>query len=330
MTGDDHATGGTAGRFDTYLADSPPGCSVVNWDCIRSTSYIYANSPLTNAQAATTPARASRSRSMRASTDSCQAWPPGGLDSRYYTPQLYAFAAKYTSVPAPVTSRMHCVEWADWATQPKVELAHGIRLDTNYYHYPASWIGNKPGYMTGSGEIMRFADIDGTLIDVYQAHTHMTDESSRRTPRRSTSCSTRASAPGLLRDVRVAEPHRHAPPIRARTRSSPRRRRTERPGHLGEAALDVGRRAEQLGVPRLSWNGSTLGFPMPSARAPTASRRCCRCDAGTERLSAISIGGSPVVHDADHQGHRIRRLQRFFSVLPGDVLVAVRPQPSAR
>ena len=49
MTGDDHANGGTAGRFDQYIASSPAGCSVANWECIRSTSYIYPNTPLTNA-----------------------------------------------------------------------------------------------------------------------------------------------------------------------------------------------------------------------------------------------------------------------------------------
>jgi hypothetical protein len=74
------------------------------------------------------------------------------------------------------------VGWADWATQPKVELANGIRFDTNYYHYPAGWIGALPGYMTGSAEIMRFADTDGTPIDVYQAHTHMDDEASQVYP----------------------------------------------------------------------------------------------------------------------------------------------------
>ncbi|MCU1311003.1 MAG: hypothetical protein JWO20_2128, partial [Candidatus Angelobacter sp.] len=52
MTGDDHANGGTAGRFDTYIADSPGGCNVADWECVRSTSYVYPGSPLTNAQAA--------------------------------------------------------------------------------------------------------------------------------------------------------------------------------------------------------------------------------------------------------------------------------------
>ena len=42
MTGDDHGLdGGTAGRFDQHIAASPPGCSVVEWECIRSTTYMY-------------------------------------------------------------------------------------------------------------------------------------------------------------------------------------------------------------------------------------------------------------------------------------------------
>ena len=45
MTGDDHGNGGTSGRFDSYLAGSPAGCSVTQWECIRATSYIYTNTP---------------------------------------------------------------------------------------------------------------------------------------------------------------------------------------------------------------------------------------------------------------------------------------------
>lgn len=55
-----------------------------------------------------------------------------------------------------------------------MELAHGIRLDTNYYYYwPESWIQDRPGIFTGSGMPMRFADLDGKMIDVYQATTQI-------------------------------------------------------------------------------------------------------------------------------------------------------------
>jgi len=45
MTGDDHARGGTVGRFNQFKALSAPGCSVADWQCIRGTSYIYNGTP---------------------------------------------------------------------------------------------------------------------------------------------------------------------------------------------------------------------------------------------------------------------------------------------
>ena len=52
MTGDDHAS--TAARrpgSTSYAGASPAGCSVAHWECVRGTSYIYPNTPLTDAQA---------------------------------------------------------------------------------------------------------------------------------------------------------------------------------------------------------------------------------------------------------------------------------------
>jgi hypothetical protein len=50
-------------------------------------------------------------------------------------------------------------------------------MDLNYYYWPGAWVQNRPGMFTGSGFPQRFADSDGSLIDVYQATTQMTDES---------------------------------------------------------------------------------------------------------------------------------------------------------
>ena len=223
MTGDDHAFGGTAGRFDQYKAASPPAARSRSGTACAERPTSIPHRPLTNAQAAAV--RLGGIRGLRSRHDfrrPCLR----RLDSRRrwratYTSQLQQFTAKYTSVPPPVTHRLHCVGWSDWATQPKVELARGIRFDTNYYHYPAGWIGALPGYMTGSATIMRFADTDGTPIDVYQAHTHMDDEASQaypatveRAPRRTPSAprGTTASSP------RTCTPTRR--PRRAPTRSS--------------------------------------------------------------------------------------------------------------
>ena len=50
-TGDDHGNGGTAGRFDQYLANSPAGCSVADWTCSRFSSYVYPGTPLSDSAA---------------------------------------------------------------------------------------------------------------------------------------------------------------------------------------------------------------------------------------------------------------------------------------
>src|SRR5436190_721729 len=52
MTGDDHGNNGTEGRFNIYTANSPSGCSVSDWQCVRATSYIYPSTPIGPTQAA--------------------------------------------------------------------------------------------------------------------------------------------------------------------------------------------------------------------------------------------------------------------------------------
>jgi hypothetical protein len=186
MSGDDHspgsAPGGTASNFDRFKALSPPGCVVANWECVRTTSWIFPDSTLTNAQAAGYIGDGFEI-ALHPVVASC---PTTVLTqaqlSAVFDTQLAQFLAKYTSVPSPDASRTHCVYWPDWASEAKVELAHGVRMDGNYYHYPASWVGDKPGFMNGGGFPMRFADLDGTLIDIYQLNTNMTDESGQAYP----------------------------------------------------------------------------------------------------------------------------------------------------
>ncbi len=174
MSGDDHNGNGTAGRFDDQIAIGPSGCSVDNWECIRSTSYIYPDNAMTNGQAAAYDALGFEIGTHISSN--CADWTPVSLES-FFADQLSAWAVKYSSLPSPVTSRMHCIVWSDYATMPAVELNHGIRLDTNYYYWPPGWVQDRPGFFTGSGMPMRFTDANGNLINVYQATTQLTDES---------------------------------------------------------------------------------------------------------------------------------------------------------
>jgi hypothetical protein len=193
LTGDDHNynLGGTNGQFNRYLADSPPGCSVAVWQCVRSTSYLFPGTSVTNAQAAAFQAQGfeialhlwvSGNPAGQASGDgNCHNFPSTASINSDLTQQLALFRSTYPSIVAPATNRNHCIIYSDWSSVPRVELANGIRLDTNYYYWPASWVQDRPGFFTGSGFPQRFAETDGSLIDVYQATTQLTDESGQDT-----------------------------------------------------------------------------------------------------------------------------------------------------
>ncbi len=177
MTGDDHAQGGTIGRFNQYLSLSSANTAqaVADWTAIRSTSYIYASTPsLSDAQALAFENQGFEI-ALHLNTN-CANYTESSLISDFDA-QLAQFAANYPSIASPQTHRTHCIAWSDWATKPKVEVTKGIRLNTDYYYWPASWIQNRPGMFTGSGMPMRFADLDGSLIDNYQVTTQLTDES---------------------------------------------------------------------------------------------------------------------------------------------------------
>ena len=111
----------------------------------------------------------------------CLDWTPESLD-QMYSSQLGSFAATWPDVTPPVSNRTHCIVWSDWASQAKIERAHGIRFDTNYYYKgPTAW-ANKPALLTGSGFPQRFGDLDGSMIDVYQSTTQITDEMNETLP----------------------------------------------------------------------------------------------------------------------------------------------------
>jgi hypothetical protein len=194
MTGDDHGLGGTAGRFLSYLHKSASGCSLENWECIRATAHIFVGS--ISSEQATQFTKEGFEIGLHVYTG-CADWPTKssqddmGVERReisrefvdtLYSQQLQGFAIRYPALPPPTSNRTDCVTWGDYDMQPQIELNHQMRLDTNYYYWPAKWVQNKPGLFTGSGLPMRFARRDGSLIDVYQAPTQMTDESNQSYP----------------------------------------------------------------------------------------------------------------------------------------------------
>ncbi len=173
MTGDDHNTGGTSGRFDTYLADSPAGCSVADWTCVRSTSYVWPKTPIPNYS--TYVSQGFEIANHSDNDPSCTNFSPASLETAI-TAQLAAMATNYPGLPASKTNRTHCVLWSDYDSEPQILLNHGIRFDTSYYYWPPTWVNGRSGLFTGSGMPMRYADRNGNIIDVYQATTQMPDE----------------------------------------------------------------------------------------------------------------------------------------------------------
>jgi hypothetical protein len=179
MTGDDHGNGGTVGRFDQFKASSPAGCVVDDWECIRGSSYVYPGTPISDTQAAAYNQQGFEI-GLHVNTG-CADYTEASLNNDWIS-QLAQWTLQFPSLPSPTTNRTHCIVWSDYATQPQVELKHGIRLDTNYYYWPPAWNNNRPGFFTGSGMPMRHTQPTGEIIDVYHAVSQMTDESGQTYP----------------------------------------------------------------------------------------------------------------------------------------------------
>ncbi|HEX5926139.1 MAG TPA: FlgD immunoglobulin-like domain containing protein, partial [Baekduia sp.] len=203
MTGDDHAqsvgpgqTEGTVGQFTrNQNVHSAHGCSVADWQCVRSTSYLFPGAAVTDQQVANFQAAGfeiglhlwssgNPNGSTNVAGQNCNNAVPGSI-ANDLADQLDGpgqFSATWPSGLRPVTSRSHCIVWSGWVDVPQAEQAQGIRFDTNYYYWPGSWVQDRPGLFTGSGFPQRFADTDGSLVDVYQATTQLTDESGQDIP----------------------------------------------------------------------------------------------------------------------------------------------------
>lgn len=291
MSGDDHGNGGTAPRFEQFKAASPVGCSVANWECVRGTSYIYTSTPLSDLQAAQYHAEGFEV-GLHVSTG-CADFNPISLDATY-AQQVPEWRAKYLSIPAPVTQRHHCIVWSDWATGAEVQFNHGIRLDTSYYFWPPSWVSNVPGLFTGSAMPMRFARLDGTLIDVYMAASQMTDESGQTYPFTVNTLLDRAIGPEGHFGVYTVNAHTD---VAASTEadavvSSALARGV--PVVTSRQMLTWLDARNDSSFGSISWNGTALSFNV--TRSPTANglQAMLPARSGAAMLSALTRGASPV------------------------------------
>ncbi len=290
MSGDDHGNGGTAGRFDGYIADSPPGCSVPDWECVRSTSYVYPGTP--NLDNAVGYSAEGFEISIHVLTN-CEDWTPASLDA-FFDNQLDALESQLEGLPPPASERNHCIAWSDWATQPKVENAHGMRLDTNYYYWPPDWVQDRPGLFTGSGMPMRFADVDGTMIDVYQAVTQMTDESGQTFPFTIDTLLDRALGPEGYYGVFTANMHTDSEASDGSDAIVASAQARGVPIVSGRQMLEWldGRNGAAFGS--ISWSVDTLRFTVGVAAGVNGLQAMLPTHSARGVLGTITLGGSPV------------------------------------
>jgi len=306
MTGDDHGHGGTLGRFLLLWAKDAPDCSLANWQCVRATSNIYPGTIRVSQAVELTNGGFEIGLHLYTR---CLDWPsetfrePNGTLGRrlswqaadsLYSRQLAEFRAAYPALPSPHTSRVDCVTWGDYDTQPQVELRHGIRLDTNYYYWPPKWVSNLPGMFTGSGMPMRFAKLDGSLIDVYQATTQMTDESGQTYPFTIDSLLSNALGPEEYYGAFTANMH------------------TDRPESPGADAIVAA--AQARGVPivsarqmltwldgrngssfqRLTWDGQNLEFTVSVGQGGNGIRTLVPIKSAGGVLREIAVDDNPI------------------------------------
>ena len=294
MTGDDHGNNGTAPRFDQFLAESPAGCSVDDWECIRGTSYVYPSTPLSNAQAA---AYVNQGFELGVHINTrCQDWTPQSL-ANDYTTELQEFQAKYTSVPKPETNRTHCIAWSDWSTQADVALANGIRLDTNYYYWPPSWVQNRSGFFSGSGIPMRFTNKSGAMIDVYQAATQLTDESGQTYPGTINTLLDRALGAEGYYGVFTINAHTDVADIPESTTVIASAKARGVPVVTAKQMLDWvdGRNASTF--QNLAWNSGQLSFSVSPGATARNLDMLVPARSGNRVLTSVTRNGTAVTYD---------------------------------
>ncbi len=292
MTGDDHGNGGTSGRFNQYKSLSTPGCSVTDWQCVRSTSYVYNGTPGMD-DASVAAFLADGFEIALHVTTNCADWTPASL-STFYSQQIAQFTAERPSATPIRTNRTHCIAWSDYVTQPKVELANGIRFDANYYDYPPNWVQDRPGLFTGSAMPMRFADLDGTTIDVYQAATQMTDESGQSYPFTADTLFDRALGPLGYYGVFTANMHTDASTEQPSDATIASAQARGVPVVSARQMLDWldGRNASSFGS--IGWSDGTLTFTIAAGGGATGLTAMVPATGRGGALTGITLNGSPV------------------------------------
>ena len=347
LTGDDHGSGGTSSVFDTLLDAGPAGVQA------RRRSISAA------ARLVDVPARDVVRLSRQPppiSPDVAANWNSYGLRDRRCTrcstadPSCLDFTswaclnATLTreagdlrpEVPGPPGADddphpLHRLERLGTAS-PRPDLAHGIRLNTDYYYFPAAWTQRPAGHVHRAracrcaSRLRRLADrrLPGDDLRRRRRHDLRVGQRQHRDPQESEALiDQRAAARRLLRRLHHPGPHRLNPP--------------DAPGRNALVAD-----AMQRGVPIVSelqlltlarrrnassFQNMTLrpdGTPAPSRVVPGAGANGLAGDAPIPAAPGTSSqltrnGQAMAITTQTDQGHRLRDPARRLRQLRGQV-----------
>lgn len=108
-------------------------------------------------------------------------YPPYNIESLAEGYAVYDdwFDTQFSS-PKSRTVRNHQVAWKGWTDAAQYAVEHDMALDTNFYHW-GPWLQKTDdtwphGYITGSGQPMKFVTSDGEILPLYQQLTQLVDE----------------------------------------------------------------------------------------------------------------------------------------------------------
>ncbi|WP_157269485.1 N,N-dimethylformamidase beta subunit family domain-containing protein, partial [Azohydromonas aeria] len=178
---------------------------------------------------------------------------------------------------------------------PEVQAKYGMRLDTNYYFWPPGWVGDVPGVFTGSAMPMRFARLDGSLLDVYQAATQMTDESGQSYPYTVDTLLDRAVGPEGYYGAYVVNAHTDEAIITESETVVASAQARGVPVVSAKQLLTWLDARNDSAFTNLAWSGSTLSFGITRAAAANGLQAMLpRRAAGGAVLGSIRRAGTPV------------------------------------
>jgi len=171
VTSDSHANGTVA--HEKVLTD-------VNANGGKVTFYISNGNPPTDIEAQTWLAQG-HSIGLHPYPYKLDPYPPYNittLDQGYFVYDSW-FSNTFSFVPSR-TVRHHRLAWKGWTDAVDLAVSYGMKLDANFYHW-GKWLQKTDstwphGYITGSGQPMKFIRADGTILDYYQQLTQLVDE----------------------------------------------------------------------------------------------------------------------------------------------------------